>query len=86
MTVAVAIRTKEGKIYVSRNSHSELIIMCKEEFKGAEQGFLTSDCRFVDRKKALEIAKKYNQIIKKHGAEWELYSEDIFLKEENYYD
>lgn len=81
MIVAVAIRTKEGKVYVSRNSHSELIIMCKEKFKGAEQGFLTSDCRFVDRKEALEIAKKYNQIIKKHGAEWELYSEDIFLKE-----
>lgn len=82
MIVAVAIKTKDNKIYVSRNSHSELLVLFPDEFKYAEQGFLTSDCRFVDRVEGLVIAKKYNQIIVKHGLDTELYSEDIFLREE----
>ena len=82
MIVAVAIKTKDSKIYVSRNSHSELLVLFPDEFKYAEQGFLTSDCRFVDRVEGLVIAKKYNQIIVKHGLDTELYSEDIFLREE----
>lgn len=81
MIVAVAMKTKEGKIYVSRHSHSELLVMFPNEFKTAEQGFLTSDCKFVDREEALKIAKKYNQIVVKHGLDTELYSEDIFLNE-----
>lgn len=80
MIVAVAIKTKNDEIYVSRNSHSELLMLYPDKFKNAEQGFLTSDCRFVDRKEGLVIAKKYNQIITKHGLDTELYSEDIFLK------
>ena len=82
MIVAVAIKTKDNQIYVSRNSHSELLVLFPDEFKYAEQGFLTSDCRFVDRVEGLVIAKKYNQIIVKHGLDTELYSEDIFLREE----
>ena len=81
--VAVAIKTKEEKILVSRNSHSELIVMYPEEFKYAEQGFLTSKCRFVDRKEALKIAEFNNQVVQKHGLKDELYSEDIFLNERN---
>lgn len=81
--VAVAIKTKEEKILVSRHSHSELIVMYPEEFKYAEQGFLTSKCRFVDRKEALKIAEFNNQIVQKHGLKDELYSEDIFLNERN---
>lgn len=80
MIVAVAIKTKNNKIYVSRNSHSELLILYPDKFKDAEQGFLTSDCRFVDRVEGLAIAKKYNQIVVKHGLDTELYSEDIFLR------
>jgi hypothetical protein len=81
MIVAVAMKTKEGKIRVCRNCHVELMILFPDEFKHAEQGFLTSECEFVDRKKGLEIAKKYNQIIEKHGLDTELYSEDIFWNE-----
>lgn len=81
MIVAVAMRTNEGKIYVSRNCHSELLVMFPNDFRNSEQGFLTSKCRFVNREEALIIAKKYNQIIKKHGLDTELYSEDIFLNE-----
>lgn len=81
MIVAVAMKTKNNEIYVSRNSHSELLILYSDKFKNAEQGFLTSDCRFVDREEALVIAKKYNQIIEKHGLDTELYSEDVFFEE-----
>jgi len=78
--VAVAMKNlKTEEVYVSRNSHSELIIMFPDIFKKCEQGFLTSKCRFVDRKEALKIAKKYKQITYKCVDNDELYSEDIFL-------
>lgn len=79
MIVAVAIKIND-EIYVSRNSHSELLVMYPNKFKYAEQGFLTSDCRFVDRNEALLIARKYNQIKNKVVDNDELYSEDIFLE------
>lgn len=81
MIIAVAIKTKEGKIYASRHCHAELLVLYKDKFKHAKQGFLTSECKFVDRKEALKIAKEWNQIVVKHGSDTELYSEDIFLNE-----
>lgn len=81
MIVAPAMKDKDGNIYVGRNAHSELLVLYTEKFRDSEQGFLTSDCRFVDRVEGLEIAKKYNQIVTKHGLDTELYSEDIFLKQ-----
>ena len=80
MIVAVAIRTNEGEILVSRHCHAELLVMYPEKFKYAEQGFLTSKCRFVNRKEALEIAKKHNKLNRLVDND-ELYSEDIFLNE-----
>jgi hypothetical protein len=80
MIVAPAMKDKDGNIYVGRNAHSELLVLYTEKFRDSEQGFLTSDCRFVDRVEGLAIAKKYNQIVRKHGLDTELYSEDIFLK------
>jgi len=65
MIIAPAIKTKNGKIYASRNSHSELIILYPDEFKNSEQGFITDDLRFVDRKEALIIAKKENSNLDK---------------------
>ena len=82
MIIAPAIKTKDGEIYASRNSHSEILMLYPDKFKYAEQGFITSECKFVDRKEALKIARKYNQIIKKSVDNDELYSEDIFLKED----
>lgn len=79
--IAVAIKTKEGEILVSRHSHSELLMMYPNKFKYAEQGFLTSKCRFVDRKEALDLAKKYNSNLNKLVDTNELYSEDLFLNE-----
>lgn len=43
-----------------------------------EQGFVTSDKRFVLRDEAFEIATKANQIVEKHGNPKLLYSEDLF--------
>jgi len=79
MIIAPAIKTKEGKIYASRKSHSELIILYPNEFKYAEQGFITDDLRFVDRKEALIIAKKENSNLNKIVDTDELYSEDLWL-------
>ena len=47
----------------------------KEEY---EQGFIDSKGNFVDRKEACTIAKKANQIIKKHPPEDQLFSEDLY--------
>lgn len=42
------------------------------------EGFLTNAGRFVDRVEGLKIAVEQEQIIKKHGASDQLYSEDIW--------
>lgn len=80
MIIAPAIKTKNGKIYASRNSHSELIILYPNDFKYSEQGFITDDLRFVDRKEALQIAKKENNNLNKLVNNDELYSEDLWLE------
>lgn len=79
MIIAPAIKTKNGKIYASRNSHSELLALHLEEFKYSEQGFITDDLKFVNRKEALEIAKRENKNLNKLVDTDELYSEDLFL-------
>jgi len=70
---------KSGEILVGRNSHSEILVLYPDKFKNAEQGFLTSEDRFVNRKVALKIAIKWGQIKNKTGCKDELYSEDMWL-------
>jgi hypothetical protein len=43
-----------------------------------EQGFLTTKGRFVDRKEALKIANRADQIVEKHGHPGLLFSEDMW--------
>jgi hypothetical protein len=43
-----------------------------------DQGFLTSRGRFIERGEALMLAKENKQIIHKHPAFWELYTEDMW--------
>ena len=81
MIIAPAIKTKDGRILASRNSHSELLIMYKDDFKYSEQGFITSDLKFVNRKEALKIAKEKNYNLNKLVDNDELYSEDMWLGE-----
>lgn len=77
--VAPAIR-KNNEIRISRFCHAEMI-GCDFFFKGAEQGFITNFCRFVDRKEALKIAKQNNSNFNKVCESDELYSEDLFRTE-----
>lgn len=50
----------------------------RDAFLKAEQGFLTSKGRFVDRKEGLSIALAAKQVAAKHGNPFELYSEDLW--------
>ncbi|MBO5143594.1 MAG: hypothetical protein J6C46_11515 [Clostridia bacterium] len=90
--VACAFRdSRDGKIYISRMCHAEIIGMFfgaqdKETSHRCEQGFITNLDRFVDRKEALQIARNAKQELHKWCDTDELYSEDIFwnpFEEEN---
>ena len=85
--IAPAYKAKDGRIYISRFAHMEIVQLFKEIddkdiHKESIQGFITSYDRFVDRKEALEIAKKNNKNLKKLCPSDELYSEDLFLNEQ----
>ena len=77
--IAPAVK-KDDEIRISRFCHAELISY-DNFFKGAEQGFITSLNRFVDRKEALKIAKQNNKNLNKLCESDELYSEDLFMNE-----
>lgn len=59
------------------HQHVRLIGMKQHEMGEHEQGFLTSQNRFVDRVEAMAIAKKAGQLINPHPQK-QLYSEDIY--------
>lgn len=85
--IAPAYKAKDGHIYISRFAHIEIAQLFKEIddkdiHKESIQGFITSYDRFVDRKEALEIAIKNNKNLKKICPSDELYSEDLFLNEQ----
>jgi hypothetical protein len=48
------------------------------EMHDGEQGFVTSDGRFVDRKQALVIAQAAGQIRRKTPPDYLLFSEDVW--------
>lgn len=77
--IAPAVK-KDDEIRISRFCHAELISY-DNFLKGAEQGFITSLNRFVDRKEALKIAKQNNKNLNKLCESDELYSEDLFMNE-----
>ena len=66
-----------GQEVITAKNHEECLSKLK---KRIEQGFLAdqySGSRFVNRKKALEIATKAGQTINKHNPKDELLSEDL---------
>lgn len=74
--VASAIR-KGNKIYKGK-THSDCLVQRPiGELRFAEQGFITDNGTFVNRKLALKIAKHYKQIYIKHPPKDELLSEDL---------
>ena len=74
--------TRHGDHIVAGESHAECLRIAKDAgFERADyimgQGFLTTTMRFVLRREALEIAKREDQIVKKHRAFDVLLSEDL---------
>lgn len=69
---------KSNKIYIGKRHCDCFVQRPKGELVSAEQGFLTANGVFVNRKVALKIAKHYKQIKEKHPPKNELFSEDIF--------
>jgi len=65
-------------IYVDYRHHLCIAKMNKEGQKGGIQGFVNESGEFLDRKQALEEAIRCNQIVKKHGSQNILFSEDIW--------
>lgn len=83
--VAVALRDRTGKVHTlpSPNRHHNVInMMYAEGLRGKdfhEQGFLTSDGTYVDRREARKIADAANQCIPERDYEMaELFSEDVW--------
>lgn len=74
--VSAALR-KDNKVYRGRTHADCFIQRPKGELVNAEQGFVTTTGKFVNRKLALKIAIHYNQIKHKHPPEDKLLSEDI---------
>lgn len=86
MIVAAAIKHKETGLAISLprpNRHHNVMYamydIVKQSIGGQyEQGFMTNDGVFVDRYEGFKIAQQNNQIIKKHGPDDYLFSEDMW--------
>lgn len=83
--LAAAIQHPNGFIYTALNPgrhHHVIRFMSAHRVAGLSvtrnQGYLTTHGRFVDRRDGLVMATKHQQIVKKHPASWELYSEDMW--------
>ena len=74
--IASALRNA-NKVYKGKTHADCFVQEPKGVLKCAEQGFLTDNGVFVDRKQALKIAKHYKQIKKKHPPKNILMSEDL---------
>lgn len=80
--IVSAALLKDNTIYYSYKGHYDIFPMEPiGVLRKAEQGFITENGYFVDRKLGLEIAKYYNQINVKYPPLYRLNSED--LKKEN---
>lgn len=65
-------------IYFSKKGHYAIFPMEPiGVLRNAEQGFITENGYFVDRKTGLCIAEYFNQINVKHNPKYELLSEDL---------
>lgn len=83
-----ALRDKDGNIFWGRY-HGEIFLQKPiGVLRKAEQGFLTTEGRFVDRKEALKIATEQDQIIKKSSPFEQLDSSDFkhLLSDKELYD
>lgn len=86
VAAAIQYRVGEGQIVVSApipGRHHTIItglfLLTNHTTRAEdEQGFLTSEGRFVDRETACRIAREAGQIKTKHGPADTLFSEDMW--------
>jgi hypothetical protein len=87
--ICAAVLYSNGKVFVGR-AHFECFRAAhaantyafakgyeKEMAQEVEQGFVTSQRRFIDREEALKLATNAGQIVTKHPPLYELVSEDL---------
>jgi len=74
--VASAVR-KDNVIYKGKTHADCFIQQPVGVLRNAEQGFVTYNGKFVNRKQALKIARHYGQIKYKHPPYNQLLSEDM---------
>ena len=85
-----AIRHDPTNSIITGKNHCKCMCKWKELFpdmigelktRNIEEGFVTEDCRFVNRDIAAKIALESKQIEKLHYSSHELYSEDLYYDE-----
>ncbi len=83
--IGAAIEHPCGMIYVALNPGRHHHVIRMMDYMGVagldttrRQGYMTTSGRFVDRRTGLHLATLSKQIVKKHPASWELYSEDMW--------
>mgnify|MGYP003407581722 CR=1 FL=1 len=78
----VAIRHQSGVVFAGekpyRHNHLVWMMSCCGCSASTDQGFLTSQGRYLDREEGLSFAKTTDQLIRKTGCESELFSEDLW--------
>jgi hypothetical protein len=77
--VSSAVISADGRLFVGTR-HDECyhsMISAGVSHVDARQGFVTNQCRWLDRKEALAFAIKTNQL-RSRGTDGVLYSEDLW--------
>lgn len=74
----IAVVPAPGRHHHIINTLGEAKILSPELLAMAEQGFMTTDSRFVGREVGLLIAKTARQILRKTPPENQLFSEDLW--------
>ncbi len=87
VVVCAALRSDDGEVVCGVRHYDEImqreiaLMICSEDFfnrSGSNQGFVDNFGKYMDRKEALVVALKADQVIKKHNPKHELCSEDLF--------
>ncbi len=81
MTIIQSAIIHKGKMYVGRRHHEiihNIFIATGDRPITGEQGFVTSEGKFVSRVEAAQIALKANQIAELKYHSTELFSEDLY--------
>lgn len=74
----IASALRKGDVVYTGRTHADCFIQKPlGVLRNSEQGFMTDNNVFVDRKLALKIAKHYKQIKHKHPPYDQLLSEDL---------